>query len=109
MLTAEERAHLEAIRADFAKHEEGSAADTEFLLALVDRLAADSERIDGLERAIRYGGEHHDNSWVVLNAWYSKPGGPDGFSANYGESHADAVEWPTLREAIDEMLKDIPR
>lgn len=39
MLTAEERAHLEAIRADFAKHEEGSAADTEFLLALVDRLA----------------------------------------------------------------------
>ncbi|MHB1097816.1 MAG: hypothetical protein ACYC3F_16780 [Gemmatimonadaceae bacterium] len=63
---------------------------------------SDTEILDALERRIRHGGGP-----IVLGAWWSGPGAPDGYfcSRNAGALEVDANEHPDLRAAIVDMLR----
>lgn len=65
-------------------------------------MRSDKERIDWLESFLAGGPE---SAVVLLSAWYSAPGGPDGFSCAVGERIPDPEEFPSLRAAIDNAIE----
>lgn len=64
----------------------------------------DLQRINFLEELLR--SPALPESVVVLGAWWSGKDQPDGFSVNVGECFVDADEHPTLRDAIDDAIRE---